>query len=176
MADIAEVLKKAKPPERTVELYLDADLAAQHDDLSRQLAEAQQAEAGATRKMGDVPLSRQLAERIQGLQEEMKASAVTFRMRGLSAYKRDEWESAHPPREGKDERFNLITGLAPLIAACCVDPQMTVEQAQELIENLGEGQTDQLFRAAWEATFGGGLVPFSVAASVTLRASEQKQK
>lgn len=171
--DIAEVLKRAKAPERTVVLFLDADLAAEHDDLNRQLLAAQQAGGGTMRastKTGE------LAKRIRDLEERMQSSAVTFRMRGLSAFRRDEWFAANPPREGKEESFNPVTGLPSLIAACCVDPEMTPEQAQQLCEQIGTGQADRLFSAAFEATNGAGEVPFSVAASATLRASEQKQK
>lgn len=169
--DIAEILKKAKAPERVVELCLNADLAAEHDELNRRLQELQRSTA---LSMADTGKTAELAQQIRDLEERMQASVVTFRMRGMSAYKRLEWLEAHPPREGKQEAFNVVTGMSALIAACCVDPQMTEDDAQHLIEVLGTGQTDKLFAAAWEATNGDGAVPFSLAASVTLRSSEKK--
>lgn len=171
--DITEVLAKAKAPERTVDLCLQADLAAEHDELNRQLVEAQR--AGVT-TMADTGRTAELAQRIRDLEEQMRASTVTFRVRGLSPYEREQWLADHPGRDGKSELFNPLTGLAPLLAACAVDPAMTADQAQELCQKLGSGQTDKLFAAAWEATHGGGQVPFSVAASATLRAHEQKQQ
>ena len=173
--DIAEVLKKAKPPEATVELCLEADLAAEHDELNRQLVEAQQEESRSVRKMGDVPKSRELAERITGLEERMRASQVVFRMRGISAYRYQELRDAHPGREGKNEAWNPVSFPTALIAACCVDPAMNEDEAHQLIEALGTGQTDKLFTAALQVTQGPGAVPFSLAASATLRANEQKQ-
>jgi hypothetical protein len=41
----------------------------------------------------------------------MRSSVVTFRMRGLSNYRYQEWLEAHPGREGKNERFNPAHGL-----------------------------------------------------------------
>lgn len=169
--DIVEILAKARAPERTVALCLDADLAAEHDALNRQLLDAQH--AGAV-TMGDTGKAVGLAQRIRDIEEQMSDSQATFRMRGLSAFKRDEWLTAHPGREGKGEAFNVVTGPPALIAAACIDPIMTVEQAVALCEQLGLGQTDVLFNAAWEATSGGGAVPFSVAASATLRALAPK--
>lgn len=170
--DIAEVLKRAKAPERVVDLCLDADLAAEHDELNRRLLEAQRKPATSLAGTG---AAAEIARQIRDLEERMQSSVVQFRMRGLSAFRRDEWFAANPARDGKEEGFNPVTGLPSLIAACCVDPEMTVEQAQQLCEQLGTGQADRLFSAAFEATNGGGDVPFSVAASVTLRGSEQKQ-
>lgn len=171
--DIADVLKKAKPPESSVDLCLEADLAAEHDALNRQLLEAQQEEARTSRKMGDVPRSRQLSEQIQELEERMRSSEVTFRMRGISAFRYQELLDDHPGREGKNERYNPLTYPPALIAACCVDPHMSEVEAKQLVEVLGTGQTDKLFSAAMTVTQGPGAVPFSLAASATLRASEQ---
>lgn len=170
--DIGEVLKRAKAPERVVDICLDADLAAEHDALSQRLAAAQRSQATTMAGSGE---AAEIAHRIRDIEERMQASVVQFRMRGLSAYRRQEWLDAHPAREGKQELFDPYTAPVALIAACCVDPEMTPEQAKELCEKLGTGQTDQLFNAAWEATSGGSSVPFSVAASVTLRGSEAKQ-
>jgi hypothetical protein len=170
--DIAEILKKAKPPERVVELCLDADLAAEHDDLNRQLSESHRTGAATMAAAGEAAT---LARRIRDLEDRMQASVVTFRMRGLSAFRYQEWLEANPGRDGKQERFNPVTAVVPLIAACCVDPAMTVDEAQQLVDVLGTGQTDRLFGAALEATEGAGAVPFSVAASATLRATEQRQ-
>jgi hypothetical protein len=161
MADIAEVLKRAKPPERFVDVCLDAGLAAQHADLQGQLEDPATAVAGDERR-------RELAEQIHELEGRMRADTVRFHLRGMSAYQRDEWLEAHPPREGKQEGWNPVTGEAALVAACCVDPKMTTEQAAELRQTLG-GDWDRLTRAAWEASTEGSSVPFSFLASVVRR-------
>ena len=171
--DIAEILKKAKPPEATVDLCLDADLAAEHDELQRRLLEEH---GTGPVTMADTGKTEELSRQILDLEERMRASIVTFRMRAISHFARQEWMEAHPPREGKDEAWNPLTGPPALIAACCIDPQMTEEDAVQLCTQLGVGQTDRLFRTAWEVTNGQGAVPFSAAASATIRASELKQK
>lgn len=164
--DIAEVLKRAKTPERIVDICLDADLGAEHRGLEQQLREA-------NRQGADVAELRKIGGKIRDVEGRMKAAAVPFRICGMSAYQRDEWLEAHPPREGKQETFNPITGEAALVATCCADPRMTVEQAQELRGVLG-GDWDRLAKAAWDASTEGSSVPFSFAASAALRLPSEK--
>lgn len=159
--DIAEVLKRAKTPERVVDICLDADLGAEHRSLERDLREA-------NRQGADAKTLRGIGEKIRDVEGRMKAAAVPFHVRGMSAFQRDEWLEAHPPREGKQEAFNPVTGEAALVATCCADPAMTVEQAHELRKVLG-GDWDRLAKAAWDASTEGSSVPFSFAASAALK-------
>ena len=166
--DIAEVLKRANTPEEFVDVCLDANLRAQHRSMEKQLQEAHRE----TGKSGDAR-RRELAEQIRDLEGRMQAATVTFHIRGLSAYDRDEWLAAHPPREGKQEAFNPVAGEPALVAACCVDPQMSAEDAAELRKKLG-GDWDRLAKAAWDASTEGSSVPFSFIASAVLRPPSAK--
>lgn len=165
--DIVDILGRIRRPERVVELCLDGTMVAEHDDLTRQLADVQR-ESAVT--MAGTGRAVELAQAIRDLEQRMAAAKVPFRVRGLSAHERQQWLDAHPARDGKQELFNPETGAAPLIAACAVNPVMSVEQATVLYEQLGTGQFDQLFAACWEATSSDGAVPFSVAASLVLAA------
>jgi hypothetical protein len=163
--DIAEVLKRAKPPERFVDVCLNANLKAEHADLDRQMQDVAAAiEAGD----GDEDRRRTLADQLHDLEGQMRADTVRFHIRGMSAYQRDEWLDAHPRRDGKQEGFNPVTGEPALVAVCCVDPAMTVEQATDLRRTLA-GDWDRLIAAAWEASTEGSSIPFSLLASVARR-------
>jgi hypothetical protein len=163
--DIADVLKRAKLPERFVDVCLNADLASRHAELEQKMQDvAENMAAGDNREAR----RRELAEQILDLQGQMHAETVRFHLRGMSAFQRDQWLEAHPPRDGKSEAFNPATGEPELVANCCVDPAMTVEQATELRKTLG-GDWDRLAKAAWEASTEGSSVPFSFIASVVLQ-------
>jgi hypothetical protein len=167
MADIAEVLKRAKPPERFEDICLDSSLTARHADLQRQLEDPATVAEGADKR-------RKIADDIHKLEGQIRAETVRFHLRGLSAYDRDEWLDAHPPREGKQEGFNATTGEPALVAACCLDPQMTAEQAADLRRALGAGDWERLAKAAWEASTQESSIPYSFLASGVRRQPSEK--
>jgi hypothetical protein len=166
--DIAEVLKKVKRPETVVPICLDEDLRSQWEQLQEQLT---QLHREATVDKQD-QRRRDLAQRIRDVEADMQAATVQFRLRGLSRFERQEWMDAYPAREGKEEAFDPA-GEPALVAGCCVDPQMTVEQAKELAGTLG-GAFDRLSVAAWRVSTQDGSVPFSFAASAILQAPAKK--
>lgn len=167
MADIAEILKRAKPPERFEDICLDSSLAPRHADLQRQLEDPATVAEGAEKR-------RELADEIHEVEGKMRAETVRFHLRGMTAFQRDEWLEANPPREGKQEGFNPVTGEPALVAACCLDPQMTAEQATELRSSIGAGDWERLAKAAWEASTQESSVPFSFLASVVRRQPSEK--
>lgn len=169
--DIAEIIKRAKAPERVVDICLDGDLNAEHDILEQQLAIAQRASAAT---MGGSSEQADLARRIQDVEERMQASVVQFRLRAITRAQMNKLFEEHPARDGKREAFNVETAPAALVAMSCVEPTMTLEQARELEAALGNGEFNKLSDAAWEVSSSGGSVPFSSTASVILRAPGAK--
>lgn len=170
--DIAEIKKRVKRPEREVRVCLDADLAAEHDRLDRELQTAQR--DGAL-SLADTGKAAELARQVRDLQERMEESTVPFRVRALSGFERDELLEKYPPREGKDEWFDATVGQFYLLAKACVDPAMTEDDARELHQEMGAAEFGKLTVAAWQLSNQPFDVPFSLAASVTLRSSEPKQ-
>lgn len=162
---IEDVLGAIKVPVRSVSICLDGDLRAEHDDLTRELERLRREKP--TGKMSDGGEARQVAERIQAVEEQMRASETTFKFRGLTKNGiRRLFEKFPPPDPNPDNlRWNIHEGASALLAESAVEPTMTVAQAEALGDAVDDGVWTELVNAAWVASTGSTTVPFSVRAS-----------
>ena len=71
--------------------------------------------------------------------------------------------------EADGELFDRDTFPGALIAACSLDPVLTVAEVTELGDLLTDGQWDELFSASWDACREVDDVPFSALASAVTR-------
>lgn len=178
LKNFTEMLAEAKLPERTVEICLRADLVAEHEEVDRELEQAQKTPGDSLAGNG----SGALIERLDALEAEMRGSSYTFVLR---AVKRPEWRAlinGHPPRKGDDGEpnkadvqwgFNLETFYPAIVRACLVDPELTDEQFTELVdEKLTDSQFSELATAAFRLNAGAIDIPFSLAASRMRRITE----
>jgi len=164
------MLAEAKLPEATVMICLRGDLAADHEAAERELelAEKTGADSMAGSGAGDV------AERILALEEEMREHSYEFRLRALPRSKWRELCHAHPPRRDDDNEIiepDKYVGINPesfypaMIRACLVDPELTDEEFEQLLEALTDRQFEGLSDAAWGLNRREVDIPFSRAAS-----------
>ena len=174
--DIAALLAEARRPERTVELCLRGDLQARLEDLERELGAAHESESGV---LADGAEAYRIAGQIQVLREQMKDSTAVFRLRAMTRKAWAELVAAHPP--ARDDEIEQALGYHPdsffpaLIRASAVDPELTAEQWDRLIDDtLTSRQYDDLIDTTLALNRRPIDVPFSPAASRTLRASEPK--
>lgn len=175
--DARAVIAAARRPENVIEICLRGDLVAEHELLDIELARTQKDDSWVATSIADVNPVTELAERITDLEQQMVDSTVSFRFRALS---RNEWaalEAAHPKREGSDERFNLETFPPALIHACLIDPVMTLDEINELLDLLNEKDRVGLASAAWDVNQEATAIPFSQRASEVTRwrAARSKQ-
>jgi len=160
---IAEVLGRFKPRELVVPLCLAGDLVAEHARLDAELSELKSWQSTG---LADVDPRRQIAERVAQLEDEMKAAEVEFRFRAIDRIAWSDLLAKHPPRkEPKEQQFNEATFMPALLAACCVEPVMTLDQATELLGMVSDGQAVTLFNGAWHVNEEQSSIPFSLAAS-----------
>jgi len=167
MPDITEILKRAKPRETTVTLYLAGDQAAEVERLERQLADI-----GDTWKPDSLAATNPaeaLAKKIQAARERLKKSGVDFRLKALGDQAWSDLVAAHPSTK-KDELWDPVSFSRALVSACCVDPEMKPGDVDQLFEVLNEGQRQELQQAAYDVNAGATSVPFSVSASGILAA------
>ncbi|ETK36124.1 hypothetical protein [Microbispora sp. ATCC PTA-5024] len=149
MPTFDEIKAKAKLPTKAVPLCLRGDLQAEYEGLERdlQLLKDRQKRGGTLSGTSDE--LRALEEKMAVLREEMQDSTQTFTMRALSKKQFSDLKAAKPPREedkadGLD--YNGETFPVALVAACLVDPALTVPQVEELVDTVfTQGQWDLLF-------------------------------
>ncbi|MET0419312.1 MAG: hypothetical protein ABW022_25140 [Actinoplanes sp.] len=177
MKNFKEMLSKAKLPQRTLPLCLRGDLVGQIEDLERQLAEAERADA-TSHSIEDESDTVRIAGEIEALREEMRESTYTFVVQALPGPAFRELKEKHPPRENDEGQIltedslldaNYDTFLEPLLRACCVDPILDDETWSELEPKLSDNQYSQLLALAFYVNKGVVDVPFSHAASRLLR-------
>jgi len=164
-----DIIASAKPREASVTICVAGDLAGRHEALNERLIAAQRQQV--TSIEGNAA-AVELAQEIRDLEQQMQAATHTFTFRALSARKWSDLVSAHPAREGHDERYNVETFPMALVQACLIDPDLTLEQTERLADALSDAAFDELFGAAWHANKSGPSVPFSRAASALLPSSE----
>lgn len=160
-----DVIAQAQLPETSVSLCLRRDLTSRFRELESKLRSANTIASS----LGERSESSAISEEMEALRKEMSDNEVTFRLRALPAL---EWSrfKAELPQRGKDEspadfaskRFYPI--IAALVSRCCVDPEMTPDQVNQLVDVLSGGDWDALSNAAWTINEDREGVPFSVAA------------
>jgi hypothetical protein len=158
---IDDLIGRVKMPVRSVAICLDADLQAEHDELTEQLEIARRENIT---KMGDTVKGKALADRIGELEAAMRESEQRFRFKGLNKnalnvlYKRF-------PTKSPGQLWDIEEGAYALLAATAVEPEMTEAQASQLLDAVSQGQADALVSCAWAAATGSSSVPLSVRAS-----------
>jgi hypothetical protein len=177
-SDFRDLLKQAKLPERTVPVCLRGDLVADHEALERQLQAAQDRPVDSFEGNG----AGDLADRIRGLEGEMREHTYTFRLRAVPKRQFRALVADHPPRrddDGEPLRDDAVLGVnrdtffTALVRACVQDPQLDDGEWVELLdEKLTDRQFMDLADAAWFVNRGEVDVPFSHAASRAKRGSE----
>jgi hypothetical protein len=162
-----KLLEQSRLPEATIPLCLRGDLQAQWEELDHRLTALY---SDASRKLAGASAEEaELARRIQELEQEMRDSTLTLRLRALE---RPEWlelVADHPPREDdKGDRmlgFNQKTFFDALVLACLVEPELDEERLSKLMDKLTDAQFQKLTEAAWGLNRRDVDVPFSSTAS-----------
>jgi hypothetical protein len=163
MTTVNELRAKFTAREKSVTFVTAGDLLAEHEALSAQLADAMRKQRTT---LDDGTTVQQCAERLTALESDLAASTVTVKVRsiGRNAFRRLMAEHA-----SDGEPFDPDMFPPALIAACSLDPVMTVDEVNGLGDVLTFAQWDELFGAAWEACSEVDGVPFSVLASAVTR-------
>jgi hypothetical protein len=178
MNDWRDKLKQARLPEAVVPIVLRGDLAAEHEQLTRQLEDAKSRKANSLAGSG----TGQIEDRLREIADEMRDSVVEFTLRALPRVKRPgdrrpswrELREQYPPREKNGDmlREDILAGFVdakafpePLVKASIISPELTDDDWDELLPNISDGQFDVLVDAAWTLNRGKVEIPFSSAGS-----------
>ncbi|MDX3746697.1 hypothetical protein [Streptomyces sp. AK08-02] len=167
MPNIEDILKAAKPRERTVRVCVRGDLASEAERLAAELAQVSQEWEPSS--LVDEHPGRRIAADLRTAQTAAKAAEEPFVLRFIGDQAYSDLLAAHPS-DNERELFDDRTFPTALIVASCVDPKMTPEQAAALFEIVNKGEQKRLFDAAWEVNndAAADASPFSLAASALL--------
>ncbi|MEU9349028.1 hypothetical protein AB0D74_48310 [Streptomyces sp. NPDC048278] len=165
MPNIQDILKQAKPRERTVMVCIRGDLAGEAERLAEELTKVN--EDWEPSDLTSEHPARAIAAQLKEARDAARAAEVPFKLRYIGDKAYSDLLAAHPS-EKSEELFDSVSFPRALIAASCVDPEMTEEQVIELFEVINEGEIKKLFDAAWDVHNSSDMVPFSLAASALL--------
>lgn len=150
-----------KPPTKSVSLYVGGDL-----DLFEEYERLQAAQL-APKTMAGTDRAR-----LDEVEAEIRAGMMRFRFRALGRRSLQKLMDAYPPRKDKTRDqmlgFNEDEATAALIRKCLVEPELSDEAVNELIEDqLTDGQYDRLADTAWALNRRSADIPFSLAGSTS---------
>lgn len=170
--DIEQIIAGARRPETTVPLCTRGDLQAVWERLDRDFDYADKQITDEVTEGGSPAEAVKIAQQMEEVRREMRASLVIFTLRGMSRARWQELVRANPPIEGVDEgEVNEEGFVTAMISECAVEPSMTVGQAGRLRDELTDGQWQELATATWQLNKSMITVPFSLAASARLAIS-----
>lgn len=168
MPGLGEVLAAASLREESVEICMAGQLNARWEDLGRQLAAVLERTAGENpdpaAKLSDADPRAELTAEMEEVRQQMVAASYKFRFRALPRRQYRDLIDKHPGRpERREVRYNEATFPPALIRQCMIDPAIGSDaEFRELADVLTDGQTAEMFNAAYLANEGGSEVPKSV--------------
>jgi hypothetical protein len=179
VATVAELLKTARLPERTVPICLRGDLIADMQDLIEQLGRARNT-TGPDDRLGAPAggvAALDLEARLHELDEQMKAATHPFRFRALSGDEFDALTLQHPVGNDasdldKQLGYDYEAFSTALVRVSLVDPVVTSDdEFAELRAALNRKQWSALVDAAYAVSNEDVTAPFFRAASPATPAS-----
>jgi len=162
---IEDILKAAKPREKTILVCIRGDLAGEAERLQDELSRV--SEDWEPSDLTDVHPGRAIAEQLKAVHAQVREAEEPFTLRYIGDRAYSDLLAAHPP-QSDEEAFDSVAFPRALVAASCVQPEMSEEQVIELFEVINEGEIKKLFDAAWDVHNSSDVIPFSLAASALL--------
>jgi hypothetical protein len=163
---MADILAAKKPNRRTIDVILDSDMAGTIRLKEQELAQLKN-RRGKSLADGIGPLETELDE----LYEQAADLAVTFTFQDIGRRAFDTLVLAHQPTPEQKKHvaemgggileYNIDTFPPALMAASAADPEMTLEEAEEIFNEWSSGDAEILFTTALLACKERASVPLS---------------
>jgi hypothetical protein len=168
--EFADLLAMATAPTRTVRICVRGDLGEQIDGLRAEWRAVVADQDG----IAPSDRARDLWDQLAELEAEADDATVEFTVRALSSKQWRRLVAEHPPPADNPEgwRWDLDTFVPAALAACIVEPwTLTVDQADELVDRMSNGQFEKLFGTVLAVNSGDDLIPKSVTGTGRTRGS-----
>ncbi len=177
-----------KRPESTLEFCTDMQARADWETATDVHNEARRAANSPDARLNDDTLLK-AAEAVQEIEKRMAASVIVFRLRALP---RSAWQSLgakNPPRDGEARDREMGVDTSTFFDAVAMEPGTIVGVHEKvtgtmlefdpktewiaLADDMTDGQYGEFVNKFLELNRGASAVPFSRAASLTIRSSEK---
>ncbi len=152
---MADILAAKKPNSRTVDIILDSDLA---QEIQLKTFELEQMKARTKGKKSLAEGTVNLEKELDDLFETAADTVATFTFKDIGRKSFDALLVAHQPTAAQKKNvadqgggvleYNQETFPPALMAASAIDPEMTVEEAEEIYHNWSSGDAEILFTTA----------------------------
>ena len=163
---LEEIRRLKKPNRQTVEILLDPEMADDIKRLEKDLRDARRLDARENRN----PQAPGIEKQLETLQEEALEYTAEFVFQDIGRKRFEDLIKAYPPSEEEKEAGNQWDpeAFAPaLVAATAFQPEMTIEEASDLLNEWGHGEAEALFTAALLVCTERAPVPFTRASTGT---------
>ena len=161
---MANIIKKKRGVTKKVSIQIDGELATEITELRQQITVAEQFD----RRHNEPDTAPKLHEALEKLEEDSKDTEITFTFRAIGRIAYDDIVSDPanmPSDEEKKEgaQFNPATFPPALVAAACIDPEITIEEATEIFNDSSwnGAELQRLFFAALEVNTETADIPLS---------------
>ncbi len=183
MGKVSEILGKRTPRSKTIRLLLDG---AAQDELERARTELRnakrldkEADESGTGTLATASLVPDAEKRYAEIEGSILEDSAIFTFKAVSRRKLREIREEHPPTAEQWDIYRerakanpLVQpptfdpdGIAPqLIEAALVEPELTLEEATELWDELSDGEAAQIYDASWEVSMEAASIPLSATA------------
>lgn len=163
-ADIGAVFERKKPQRRTVPLLLEPDLRDEYDELEKVVGKAEREAANSNDRAVQLSADKLRAE-LDAKAAEIDDATETFIFQALGRERYQElYEDAQPPSEADEAAgldFKSEDFVAKLIQASCVEPTLTLSDAERIYRDWSDAEVVILFNGAYEVQRIAKGVPFT---------------
>lgn len=154
-------LAKKKPVERTVSIYLEDGPVDHFNEVAQEYERLRlrRNTGKADDDAGQAELAR-LKKKVDAARAALEEVTVYVRFRSIGRRNFEDLMREHPPTEeqkaeakekfGQETQYNGDTFPPALIAASAIEPELTVEQAEQIVNDWNESEAISLFQAAYE--------------------------
>jgi len=165
--DVRALLQNATRGERVVELCLRGDVQVEIERLEKRLIELRNENL---ETLAGNPEAEGVARQINALIDDAKDATIEVRLRALPRRQWSDLVAKHPAKS--DDHLFDVSIYNDAIPACWVEPDLDAETVDKLLDELTQGQWDQLVNVVAVLNRGDQSVPFSALASQALRNSD----
>ncbi len=167
---MATIIKKKRGVTKKIPIQIDGELASQIFELRQQITLAEQFD----RKHNEDDTAPKLQEKLDELIEGSKDTEIVFVFKGIGRIPYDDLVELPEHQPSDEERkagahYNPQTFPAALVAASCIDPEISPEQATEIFEDpeWNGAELQKLFFGALEVNTETADIPLSKGGSNT---------